>query len=161
MLQADMIPETRKQQVLQNILRNKTRTCTYSSMMYFIRGLMNTDEQGRRFIVSRIRDVFLPMLKSGFDNLWELPEPRALYGYSLCHGWSAVPAYFTNSIVLGVTPLSPGFKTFRVSPFAGNLASASGSVPDALRQHPCQMAITENGKIHVDVDAPRETGTPD
>ena len=157
MLQADMIPETRKQQVLQNILRNKTRTCTYSSMMYFIRGLMNTDEQGRRFIVSRIRDVFLPMLKSGFDNLWELPEPRALYGYSLCHGWSAVPAYFTNSIVLGVTPLSPGFKTFRVSPFAGNLASASGSVPTPYGSIHVKWQITENGKIHVDVDAPRET----
>lgn len=157
MLQADMIPETRKQQVLQNILRNKTRTCTYSSMMYFIRGLMNTDEQGRRFIVSRIRDVFLPMLKSGFDNLWELPEPRALYGYSLCHGWSAVPAYFTNSIVLGVTPLSPGFKTFRVSPFAGNLASASGSVPTPYGSIHVKWKITENGKMHVDVDAPRET----
>lgn len=105
-----MIPETRKQQVLQNILRNKTRTCTYSSMMYFIRGLMNTDEQGRRFIVSQGSEMFFFPLKSGFDNLWELPEPRALYGYSLSHGWSAVPAYFTNSIVLGVTPLSPASK---------------------------------------------------
>lgn len=157
MLQADMIPEERKRQVLQNILRRSAETCTYSSMMYFMRGMMNTNEQGRRFIVSRFREVFLPMLKSGFDNLWELPGPKALYGYSLCHGWSAVPAYFANSIVLGVTPLSPGFKTFRVSPFAGNLTRASGSVPTPYGKIQVAWTLSQDGKMHVEVDAPEGT----
>ncbi len=157
MLQADMIPEGRKKQVLQNILQRKTRACTYSSMMYFMRGLMNGDEQSRRFAVTRFREAFLPMLKSGFDNLWELPEPKALYGYSLCHGWSAIPAYFANSIVLGVTPLSPGFKTFQVSPFAGNLTSASGSVPTPYGNIHVSWTLSPERKMNIKVDAPRET----
>ncbi len=157
MLQADMIPEKRKEQVLQNILQRQTQACTYSSMMYFVRGLMNGDEQSRLFMVSRLREAFLPMLKSGFDNLWELPDPKALYGYSLCHGWSAIPAYFANSIVLGVTPLSPGFKTFRVAPFAGNLTHASGSVPTPYGKIHISWTRSADRKMHIEVDAPKGT----
>lgn len=47
---------------------------------------------------------------------------------SLCHGWSAAPAFYDSSYILGITPLTPGCKTFRFSPYSGGMAYASGTV---------------------------------
>ena len=50
-------------------------------------------------------------------------------GYrSAAHGWSASPAYFLARDVLGVRPLSPGFKRFTVDPRVSSVKEASGSV---------------------------------
>lgn len=71
------------------------------------------------------------MLYSGATSFWETELGQADFDYagSLCHGWSAIPAYFFGAYMLGVKPLSPGFKTFAVEPVAGKIHQVSGSVP--------------------------------
>ena len=58
--------------------------------------------------------------------------------WSLCHGWSALPCYYYHAHVLGVRPLSPGFKTFSVTPNRGSFHHAKGEV------------MTPHGKIAVE-----------
>ena len=49
---------------------------------------------------------------------------------SLCHPWAAGPAYWMSQNLLGVRPLSPGFKTFEIAPMlTPSLPSVSGIVP--------------------------------
>jgi len=48
---------------------------------------------------------------------------------SFCHGWSAGPAYLLPAMVLGITPLKPGYQTVCVQPALGNLEWAEGDVP--------------------------------
>lgn len=65
------------------------------------------------------------MLRLGLTTTLEEPEPSR----SDSHAWSAHPNYHLLSIVLGVRPGEPGFKSVIVAPALGDLKRASGQVP--------------------------------
>jgi len=107
-----------------------------------------------------IRTYWGGMLKLGATSFWEhfdldwlkdvarideLTPPgkhdvHAEYGdhcykglrHSLCHGWGGAPTAWLSQEVLGVLPLSPGFKTVRIEPHLGDLTFAQGAVPTPL-----------------------------
>lgn len=51
------------------------------------------------------------------------------YRHSLCHGWSAGPAAFMASEVLGIKPTAPGFTKYEIKPQLGDLEWARGTYP--------------------------------
>ena len=64
------------------------------------------------------------------ETLW--PDGSLLLGSmsSSCHGWSAGPVPFLTGSVLGVTPASGGFSTFRALPHPpAGLPWAEGAIP--------------------------------
>lgn len=65
------------------------------------------------------------MLEFGATTCWEMWDRHT----SHCHGWSAAPAMILPAYVLGVKPLTPGFKQFEVRPRPGSLTWAKGRVP--------------------------------
>jgi alpha-L-rhamnosidase len=91
------------------------------------------------------------MLKqAGTTTFWESYNPAetgqaqfAFYGRpyakSLCHAWSSGPAALLPSILLGIRPLSDGWRTFKVSPKPGRLQWISAAIP------------TPHGSIIVDI----------
>jgi Bacterial alpha-L-rhamnosidase C-terminal domain/Bacterial alpha-L-rhamnosidase 6 hairpin glycosidase domain len=48
---------------------------------------------------------------------------------SLAHGWAASPTVQLTEQVLGVTPVDPGYATWRIQPHPGDLRWAEGVVP--------------------------------
>jgi alpha-L-rhamnosidase len=48
------------------------------------------------------------------------------------HAWTAHPIYDLLTLVAGIEPASPGFKTVRIAPHLGDLKSLSASFPDPL-----------------------------
>jgi alpha-L-rhamnosidase len=50
-------------------------------------------------------------------------------GASLAHGWGSGPTSALSKYVLGVRPVSPGYKTWLVEPQPGDLTWAKGCVP--------------------------------
>ena len=102
-------------------------------------------------VLKEIKSYWGGMLKLGATSFWELYNPTesgdqhyAMYGRrfgkSLCHAWGASPAYLLGKYYLGVTPTSPGFKTYEVNPNLGGLDWIEGDVP------------TPWGHIHVRAD---------
>jgi hypothetical protein len=63
---------------------------------------------------------------NGATSLWEVDTP---YGGSHCHGWSALPAWYVGAVLLGVEPLEPGFRKFRVEPDPLPDMILSGEIP--------------------------------
>ena len=63
------------------------------------------------------------------------------YGKSLCHAWGGGPIYLLGRYYLGVSPTSPAYETFEVSPQLGGLERIEGVVP------------TPSGKVSVKADA--------
>jgi hypothetical protein len=61
----------------------------------------------------------------GFKTLPESPEPCR----SDCHAWGAHPLYHFVTLLLGVTPASPGFRTVRIAPQPCHLTQLDGRVP--------------------------------
>ncbi len=81
-----------------------------------------------------IRKHWGKMLDSGTPTLWENGVHKigkAGFGgsASLCHGFSSSPAAFLQTVILGVSPLAPGFTRFRFAPSPADLRFAGGVIP--------------------------------
>ncbi len=78
-----------------------------------------------------LREQWNRMLEKGATTFWET-FPGLVnrhWSRSLCHGWSAAPAYFLSTQVLGVTAASPGYERIRIAPESFHLSWARGTVP--------------------------------
>lgn len=78
-----------------------------------------------------IREQWGRMLEKGATTFWETfpAETGEHWSRSLCHGWSAAPAYFLSTLVLGVSPITPGYERVRIAPRHCGLTWANGYVP--------------------------------
>ena len=63
----------------------------------------------------------------GFTTCPEIFPVKDKPTRSVAHGWSASPAYFMTREILGVKPLTPGFKKFTVDPRTASVKEASGT----------------------------------
>ena len=100
------------------------------------------------------------MLRVGPGTMWEtigpFGGPPSDQHPSYDSGWSSGAAPALTQYVLGVTPTSPGFATFTVSPHTGDLSSASGVVPTP--HGPIKVSwIDVLGKLFLRVTAPPGT----
>jgi hypothetical protein len=66
------------------------------------------------------------MLALGLSTWAETPE---LSSRSDCHAWSAHPNYDLLTLVAGIKPGSPGFKTVRIEPHLGSLDRLNAAFP--------------------------------
>lgn len=65
------------------------------------------------------------MLRLGLSTWAETPEPTR----SDCHAWSASPNYDLLTLVAGIRPGSPGFRTVRIEPHLGGLHQLDAAMP--------------------------------
>ncbi len=101
------------------------------SKMFVYDVLLSGDTSYESYILNDIHGTFCEMLEMGATSLWEVigGEERFQCAGSLCHGWTAVLNYFAGSRILGVRPLSPGFRTFEVAPRILGIKKAKGTIP--------------------------------
>jgi alpha-L-rhamnosidase len=76
---------------------------------------------------------------------------------SLAHGWATAPTPALSHYVLGVQPVTPGFKTWRVAPQTGNLSWAQGTVPVPGGGGIVSRWVRGEGSFTLTVDAPAGT----
>ena len=131
MLANDLVPPEKKENLLRLMKSGTLRGIDLSALYYQIAALVKLGPEGRLFLLDSLRKILEPIVSSGATSLWETCHGADDFDYagSLCHGWSAVMPYFCRHILLGVTPLEPGFRKFEVRPCAADLTHASGTVP--------------------------------
>ncbi len=131
MLANELVPEEKIPQIHHKFAKSELCGIDLSALYYLVTAMMKGNEWSRRFLLNYLRDILEPVVLSGATSLWETRQGADDFGYagSLCHGWSSVMPYFCKHVLLGVTPLDAGFKTFEVKPFAADLTHASGGVP--------------------------------
>lgn len=110
---------------------NNLVATTLSQSLYKFEAILSTGEEFAGDVFERINNDWGDMLYNGATSFWETLKGQADFSYagSLCHGWSAIPAYFFQKYLLGVKPLTPAFKNFQVTPLLSVIDSASGVVP--------------------------------
>ncbi|MBQ7206493.1 MAG: family 78 glycoside hydrolase catalytic domain [Lentisphaeria bacterium] len=159
MLFNGLVPEEKIPRLLETIRRGgELIPCTYSSMPFLIRALMRFGKDVQDYAASRVSRAFDSLTLLGATTLWENPADDSLGGdaASLCHGWSSLPVYFNKRYILGVRPLEPGFKTFSVTPYCGDLLRASGEVPTPRGPIRVSWERRDAG-LRLDVEAPEGT----
>jgi alpha-L-rhamnosidase len=81
------------------------------------------------------------MLDLGLSTWAETPEPTR----SDCHAWSASPNYDLLTIVAGIKPGAPGFKTVRIEPHLEGLHQFDASMPHAAGKIVTSYRLGQNG----------------
>jgi alpha-L-rhamnosidase len=93
-------------------------------------------------------------------GVWETLAPDATPkfgpGTSLAHPWSSGPTSGLSKYVLGVRPVSPGYKTWLIEPQTGDLSWAKGRVPTPYGPIKVKWEQTSRG-LRLEIDVPNGT----
>lgn len=92
---AGAVPVNRLESVLDAIAGGNLIPVTLSHNIFKYDALMHNREKYSQFVLDNIAELWGKMLFSGATSFWETIDGEAAFGNagSLCHGWSAVPAY--------------------------------------------------------------------
>ncbi|MBN2175475.1 MAG: alpha-L-rhamnosidase [Bacteroidales bacterium] len=115
-----------KSKIVDKILNNKELAeCTLYFKFYLFEALEKTGQAAR---FTALLNPWKEMLDYGLTTFAETPDPTR----SDCHAWSASPIYYFLSLVSGIKPASPGFKTVKIEPNLGSLKNIDATLPHRL-----------------------------
>lgn len=124
--------------------------------MYFV--LHTLFENGYSELALRsIRREWGDMLDSGVTTCTETFNSKTEWKTrSVAHAWSASPAIFLVTQLLGVKPIKPGFAEFEVVPCGSSIDFAKGSIPTPYGEIYVEWKRDESGNVDVSCRAPKE-----
>ena len=119
---------TDKYKTLTQVLREERHASPYMEK-YVLEALFQMGEAD--LALQRMKERYSRMLDySDYTTLfegWGIGE-EGFGGGTINHAWSGGPLTLLSQRVCGITPTSPGFRTFRVAPQLGSLREASATV---------------------------------
>ena len=145
------VPEEYLEIIRESVIRDDLIKCSLSHSVYKYDALMQDAEKYAETVLSDIEDRWGYMLYNGATSFWEtiLGDKDFQRAGSLCHGWSATPAYIFWRYILGIYPKKPGFKEIEINPCCGDCFSAEGSLktPNGI-----YTAKLRNGKTELTLE---------
>lgn len=122
--------------------------------MYFALGALFENGRAELALKSIARE-WGDMLDAGVNTCTESFNSKTEWKTrSVAHAWSASPAAYMMSEVLGVKPLAPGFAEFCVEPCKNGLSYARGSVPTPHGNIYVEWERDAGGEIKIHCEAP-------
>ncbi len=138
------------------------RPVSGAALFHVLRGLIAAGRP--RVAVRRIRDVWGRALDAGLTTCpeffpedpreWFHHEPRRGDGgpndqrvASLCHGWSAGPAWLLPRAFFGVRPMAPGFCRVAFAPNLCGLDHIAGAIPTPYGEILVELERTRRGGL--------------
>ncbi len=154
----DLIPQAQQQTVLAKLLSGTTTRfkrdsalppmsqATYYFRFYLARALQHAG-MGQEYLL--LLQPWRDMLALGLTTWAEQPEPTR----SDSHAWSAHPNYDLLTIVAGIRPASPGFRTVTVEPHLAALKHVSATMAHPDGEIKVEY-VTKSGTVAATVSLP-------
>ncbi|OHB55211.1 MAG: hypothetical protein A2Y12_09300 [Planctomycetes bacterium GWF2_42_9] len=122
---------------------------TLSQSLYKFQAVLHQRPGYGNWVFERIAKDWGGMLFKGATTFWETINGGWDFDNagSLCHGWSAIPAYFYHAYKFGVRPLTKGFERFLVDPVEIVCTNLSGIVPTPSGPIELQWQWTSRGLL--------------
>lgn len=129
--------------VMKKILAREDMNCQ-PYFMHFVFEALSISGLFEKHVISQLnRWKILPDTHS-FLEMWN-------YG-DRSHAWNATPLFQLSGRILGVEPISPGFKSFSIKPHPSGLKWAKGTVPTPRGDIEVEWKADDQGiKIHFSV----------
>jgi len=136
----DVIPKGDQQEILRRIVHDQEHLtpASYYFRFYLARALEHAG-LGNLYLSSL--GPWRELLPMGFSTWPEMPGDSR----SDSHAWSAHPTYDLFTIVGGVHPGSPGFRTVRIAPELGDLRKLTVRYPHPLGEIVAHYEMTGSG----------------
>jgi alpha-L-rhamnosidase len=144
----DVIPKDKQPDVMRRIVNDQEHLtpASYYFRFYLARALEHAG-LGNLYLASL--GPWRALLPMGFSTWPEMPGDTR----SDSHAWSAHPTYDFLTIVGGIHPGSPGFRTARIAPELGDLKKLTIRYPHRLGEIVAQYEITHGG-LHAEITLP-------
>jgi alpha-L-rhamnosidase len=142
-------PETiDKSKIIHALLSDKDLAqCTLYFKFYFFEALEKAG-QANQFLAALT--PWNEMMDAGLTTFAETPDPTR----SDCHAWSASPVYYFLSLVSGIKPASPGFKSVRIEPNPGNLKNIDAIMPHKLGTIHVKLQMENENSFNAEITLP-------
>ncbi|MBV5281342.1 MAG: alpha-L-rhamnosidase N-terminal domain-containing protein [Paludibacter sp.] len=142
-------PETTdKAKIIGAILNDKDLAqCTLYFKFYLFEAL---EKAGQADQFTEALAPWKKMVDSGLSTFAETPDPAR----SDCHAWSASPVYYFLSLVSGIKPNAPGFKSVRIKPNLGNLKNIDATMPHKLGTIRVKLQRDDKNNLRGEVTLP-------
>jgi alpha-L-rhamnosidase len=142
-------PETAdKSKIVASILNDKQLAQSTLYFKYYLYEALEKAGQANQFTESLF--PWEKMLDLGLTTFAETPDPTR----SDCHAWSASPVYFFLSLVCGIKPMSPGFKSVKIEPNFGNLNNVDATMPHRLGMIRVKLQKAKNNHLSGEITLP-------
>jgi alpha-L-rhamnosidase len=132
---------TDNSRIINTILNDKDLAQSTLYFKFYLFEALENAGQANQF--TALLSPWNQMLEAGLTTFAETPDPSR----SDCHAWSASPVYYFLSLVAGIKPASPGFKSVRIAPNLGNLKSIDATMPHRLGS--IHIKLQKDNKNHV------------
>jgi alpha-L-rhamnosidase len=127
-------------QVMQTVLDDSSIIQTTLYFKYYLFQALKKAGMGAKILdLMHHWEFFLEM---GFTTF---PE-HGLHSRSDCHAWAAHPMHAFLSVICGIEPSSPGFKTLEIRPSPGNSNILTGTMPHPMGEIRFQYQKSDQGK---------------
>ncbi|MGN1095761.1 MAG: family 78 glycoside hydrolase catalytic domain [Eubacteriales bacterium] len=112
-----------------------------------------------------LSDVALNAMRDGWGKMLDFGITTCTEGFngenewrtrSVAHAWSASPAIYLVSEVLGIKPMAPGYTEFSIEPKISSLEYAKGSVPTPYGKIYVEWKKNADGAPDIICRAPKE-----
>ncbi len=125
-----LVPEANRTPVM-DFIRSRGMACSVFGSQFLLDAIYNAGDAdyGLALLTSQSDRSWYNMIRAGSTITMEAWDNKYKPNQDWNHAWGAVPANIIPRKLMGVEPLEPGWKTFRVRPQIGSLASASINVP--------------------------------
>lgn len=156
-LNEGVVPGRLRETLVKTLAKEEFANCTLSAMFYLLRGVFRTGATSREWIRQKLFTNWKAMAFSGATTMWETAAAGNDFDYSgsLCHGWSALPVFYNQAIILGVEPITPGFRKFRVRIQPSAQSMAKGTIPTPHGKIEIAWKKSEQG-LHVSASGPSQ-----
>lgn len=125
-----MVPQEHKSSVIEFIL-SRGMACSVYGSQFLLEALYDTfqDDYALSLLTSTSIRSWYNMIRLGSTVTLEAWDPCFKNNLDWNHAWGAAPADIIPRKLVGVEPLSPGFKLMRIRPQMGSLPEFSALLP--------------------------------
>ncbi|NYF79589.1 family 78 glycoside hydrolase catalytic domain [Granulicella arctica] len=125
-----LVPVGKRQQIAQWLAGRGMAGSVYAAQ-YLLEGLFeNGQDTAAIALMTAPGDrSWRHMVESGATITWEAWDQKYKPNQDWNHAWGAAPANLLPRFVLGVQPLTPGWRRALIQPHPGNLTSVEGRIP--------------------------------
>ncbi len=149
-----LVPEEQKKTVIK-FIKNQGRSCEQSFSYWLLNSMFSEGEV--QWALDYIRKNWgEQMNRNDFNGAWfENWIPKL--GRSKSHAWGAGPTALLIEKVLGVQPITPGWKEFQIKPNIGDLEWCKGLVPSIAGDISVSIINKNERGLEMNVLIPQKT----
>ncbi len=125
---AGCVPKEWQSVIRASMLTGNMVEISLSHSIFLYEALMQDSASYAETVLDDIERKWGYMLYQGATSFWETidGEKAFMRAGSLCHGWSATPAYIFWRYIMGIYPTKPGFQEYAVKPCCPKYLQAEG-----------------------------------